>query len=465
MDLLHRVQNLIEEKRMLERGDGVIVGCSGGADSLCLLDLFLRLRMSMELTVRVVHLEHGFRGRESEADARFVEDFCARHGVECSTYRENVSQQARNAGISQETAGREARYRRFFEEKEMLQRRMEVEATRQNRECAPRVKIATAHNRNDQAETVLMRIMRGTGLEGLKGMELVRGDGLIRPLLTTDRAEIEAYCAQRGLQPRQDRTNLETNYTRNRIRLELIPYMKEHFNENVEEALCRLGRIAEEDQAVILAQARDLQDACEGKRRALAELSDGLRHQVVRLALEDRGLTADVSAVHLEQIDSLLKSEAASGTICLPRGYRVSVAYDQVFWEIPDGRATFPQGRLTSRQVSRSEIDSIEELKRLPKHRRCFDGDKIRKALEEAGQEELTLRFRQPGDFIRPLGSAGRKKLQDWLVDRKIPRRQRDSLPVVCIGNEVVWIVGHQISENYKVDIHSKKLIFVEFHQ
>lgn len=469
MDLLNRVQNLMEENRLLRRGDGVIVGCSGGPDSLCLLHLLMRLRGPMELRLRVVHLEHGFRGQASEQDARFVEDFCAEHEIESRIYREDVKETAKETGISWETAGREARYRCFFREKELLERRMAEEAP-QELQKKPCVRIAVAHNRNDQAETVLMHILRGTGLEGLKGMELSRADGVIRPLLTTDRGEIEAYCADMGLTPRYDHTNMETDCTRNRIRLELIPYIRENFNENVEEALCRLSRIAAESQQVIRTEAERIARTCAGDRRQLARLPDGLRHAAVLFLLKEKGLDGDVSSVHLYQIDRLLSGPSASGQVVLPRGYGVSVSYDTVRWLGPEenGAAAAVKRelsrRLTVRDADWTEVGSPERLRNWPLCQACLDGDKIRAAEEERG-ETLRLRFRRPGDFIRPLGSQGRKKMQDWMVDRKIPRQERDALPLLCIGSEVVWIPGHGISENFKVENKTTHLIFVEFHQ
>ena len=480
MKLLKTVRNIIEENDLLRRGDGVIAGCSGGPDSMCLLHLLMQLKEPLELTIRVVHLEHGFRGAASEEDARYVEGFCQTHGIDCVIRRENVREQAKRAGISEETAGREARYRLFFAEKERLERELRTKSC-PTEEPGPKVKIAVAHNKNDQAETILMRIMRGTGLEGLCGMELSRGDGIIRPLLTTDRSQIEAYCEEMGLCPRRDYTNEQADYTRNRIRLELIPYMKDYFNENVEDALLRLGRIASETQKMVRHQVKRIKET-EGKselsygtdRRALIRLDDGLRHAVIRDILKELGLTANVSSVHLQRIDDLLKSRSASGSVDLPKGYSVGVSYDSVQWNSPsagsaDETSEGAVGRITVREELRSGGNGLSMIRELSGNIKCFDGDKIRAVLrcgeEPVSGDMLTVRFRKPGDVIRPLGSPGRKKLQDWFVDRKIPRQMRDRVPLVCIGSEVLWIVGHQISENYKVEEQTKRLIFVEFHQ
>ena len=475
MKLLQRVKNIIDDHGLLEQGDGVIVGCSGGPDSMCLLHLLMELREDLELTLRVVHLEHGFRGEASEEDARYVQQYCCDHGIDCVVHREQVRERARRSGISDEAAGREARYELFFAERNRLEQDICAAETSHREATTPRVKIAVAHNKNDQAETILMRILRGTGLEGLCGMELARKDGIIRPLLTTDRREIEAYCEEHELLPRQDHTNQETDYTRNRIRLELIPYLEEHFNENVEDALCRLGMIASESMEVLHHSAEEaakyLHSDDAGRiddRPGLSSLEAGLRHELIRRELKGLGLTMNVSAVHLQQIDALLQSSAASGSVDLPQGYRLSVAYDCILWQPPSAEDA-AIGRITVHQRARWKGDTIAVLRRFPEQIRCFDGDKVLAALGRTEgtitAEDLTLRFRTPGDVFRPLGSPGRKKLQDWFVDRKIPRQVRDTIPLVCIGNEILWVTGQQISENFKVDEQTKQLIFVEFHQ
>ncbi|MBO5667038.1 MAG: tRNA lysidine(34) synthetase TilS [Firmicutes bacterium] len=469
MKLLQRIQHIIEEYELLQEGDGVIVGCSGGPDSMCLLHLLMELKEDMELTLRVVHLEHGFRGEASEADAQYVEAYCREHGIDCVVYRERVRELAKESGISEEMAGRQVRYQRFFQERRALIEQLQCDENQ--------VKIAVAHNKNDQVETVLMRILRGTGLEGLCGMELKRGDGVIRPLLTTDRREIEAYCEERGLQPCWDHTNDETDYTRNKIRLELIPYLKEHFNENVEEALLRLSDNASQVKPVIQAQVEEavkhLEKDENGRvidRRGLSRLEDGLRHQVVHQTLKDLGMANNASAIHLKQIDDLLRSKAASGSVDLPGPYCLAVAYDRILWPCDeDAEQSVSVGSIKIHQRDRWQGDTIAVLRRLSENRKCFDYDKILAALGRTEgpvtEEDLTLRFRKPGDVFRSLGSPGRKKLQDWFVDRKIPRQVRDKTPLVCIGSEILWITGYQISENFKVDEQTKRLIFVEFHQ
>lgn len=466
MDLLQKVKNFIEEYELIQKGDGVIVGCSGGPDSMCLLHLLMELKEPMDLTLRVVHLEHGFRGEASEEDARYVEEYCRDHEIDCVIHREQVRDRAKAAGISEEMAGREARYELFFAERDRL-----------HREGLSKVKIAVAHNRNDQVETVLMRILRGTGLEGLCGMEWKRPDGVIRPLLATDRSEIETYCEVHGLNPRRDHTNDETDYTRNKIRLDLIPYLKANFNENVEDALLRLSDNASQLKPVIQKAAKDSTDHLQKDgdgyvidRRGLAELDVGIRHQVIHQTLKELGMANNVSAVHLKQIDELLKSEAASGSIDLPGAKTVSVAYDRILWPCEeDAGKQGTVGSIKIHQRDRWQGDTIAVLRRLLDKTKCFDAQKVRAALgREEGAiavEDLTLRFRKPGDVFRSLGSPGRKKLQDWFVDRKIPKQERDGIPVVAIGNEILWVIGHQISENFKVDEQTKELIFVEFHQ
>ncbi len=530
MDLFDQVQNIIEETGMLHAGDGVVVGVSGGPDSLCLLHVLMRMAGPMQLKLRAVHLNHGFRGEAADADAAFVTAFCAEHGISCIVYSEQVAQQARERGVSEETAGRDARYRCFFVEKQRLEQQF-LDSGRQSA-----VKIAVAHNSDDQAETILMRIMRGTGIEGLQGMQLQREDGVIRPLLLESRRQIEAYCSSWALAPREDATNQQAAYTRNRVRLELLPYMREHFNDHITEALCRLGRIAQQQQEIVgreiercrmelvrrwedtSGSGRNQNSGSSGggyaaERSKIAALPEGLRHGLSRSVLKAMGLSQNLSSVHLQQIDALLKSRAASGQTHLPKGYRAAVSYDQILWLWPDKPAEEVQalqaegararesstaecataegfagqeiwqtngaGRVFLTCVSWQQMGSVAALRKLPFYQKCLDGDKIMRAVGMAAEggacaepamlqvltQKLTLRCRRAGDVIRPLGSSGRKKMQDYFVDRKIPRQQRDSIPLLCIGSEVIWAVGLQISENFKAEERSERLIFVEFHE
>lgn len=225
-DLSLVVEDTIKKYNMLNHGDSIVVGLSGGPDSMCLLHVLMGLKEAWGLKIYAAHLNHQFRGRDADEDALYVKKKCEEWGIEVFIQVFNVPAYAKEKGLSSEEAGREIRYKLFYE-------------------VAHKVganKIAIAHNMNDNAETVLMNLFRGSGIEGLKGIEATRGE-IIRPLINVRRDEIEAYCHEKKLNPRIDKTNLEPIYGRNKVRLELIPYIEKHFNGNIMSTLQRLSDI------------------------------------------------------------------------------------------------------------------------------------------------------------------------------------------------------------------------------
>ncbi|WP_300277188.1 tRNA lysidine(34) synthetase TilS, partial [Peptacetobacter sp.] len=222
--IFNKFVETIDKHNMISDGDKIIVALSGGPDSVCLIHLLNRLKESRNLEIYAAHLNHQIRGIEAQMDAMYVSELCNKLNIPVFIKSVDVPAYCEKNGLSLEEGARKVRYEMLYE----IKRR-----TGSN-------KIAVGHNMNDQAETVIMRIMRGTGLQGLRGIEYVREDGIIRPILDIERKDIEEYCTKNELDPKIDKTNLESIYTRNRIRLELIPYMKEHFNGNVIESIVRL---------------------------------------------------------------------------------------------------------------------------------------------------------------------------------------------------------------------------------
>ncbi|HID0865036.1 TPA: tRNA lysidine(34) synthetase TilS, partial [Clostridium botulinum] len=236
------VINTIKKYNMIEANDKIIVGVSGGPDSMCLLHMLCLLKNQLRIKdIYVAHINHGVRGAESDADEKYVENFCYTNNLGFFSKTINMDKIAKEKGISSESAGREARYD-FFN---YLRKELGAQ------------KIATAHNANDQAETVLMRIMRGTGLQGLIGINPIRDDLYIRPLINVLREDIENYCDKYKLNPRIDKTNLQSIYTRNKIRLELIPYIKDNFNEDIVNTLCRFSNIVSKDNNYLEEVSKD----------------------------------------------------------------------------------------------------------------------------------------------------------------------------------------------------------------
>ena len=232
--LEEKVLNTIKNNELIKNGDTIVIGVSGGPDSMALLNMLINLVNNKKIDAKLVvaHINHGLR-EEADEETRFVEDFCRQNNIECYVKREKVDELAKEQKIGTEEAGRKLRYS-FFEEI----------ANKVNAN-----KIATAHNANDNAETVLMNLMRGSGTTGLKGIEIKRDEKYIRPILELTRKEIEEYCKNENLNPKYDKTNKENIYTRNKIRNKLIPYIEEEFNPNIVTSINRLsGLVKEEDE-------------------------------------------------------------------------------------------------------------------------------------------------------------------------------------------------------------------------
>ena len=239
--ITEKVKTTIINNSLIEKGEHIVIGLSGGPDSVCLFHTLNQLKEEFDITLHTVHINHGLRPGAADEDQKYVETLCAEYQIPCHSFTFDVNRIAKEAGISSEDAGRQVRYQSFFEVAEKIEN-----------ETGCSVRIAVAQNRNDQAETVLMRILRGTGTDGLCGIEYLRkekGKGIIiRPLLDISREEIEQYCSENHLNPQIDLTNLKPIYTRNKIRLELLPYLRGNFNTNITAALNRLSKIAKEDK-------------------------------------------------------------------------------------------------------------------------------------------------------------------------------------------------------------------------
>ena len=359
MSLRKKVQKTIKDHELFSEGDSVVIGVSGGPDSICLLHILFSLSAEIyHLDLHVVHVNHQLRGKDADEDERYVREFCKTRNIPCHVYRFDVSKIAKEEKLSTEDAGRRLRYQAFEEVRESVKIGADV-GNAGSRKCV----IAVAQNANDQAETVLMRLMRGAGLTGMGGMEYKREDGVIRPLLDATREEIEGYCEDQRLFPRIDETNLQTDYTRNRIRLELLPYIKQNFNENIVQTLNRFAAICREDARVLDEQATALVDcgiatvkqsfravgAQEPQAvaapeagaierilfplRMLQKQPVALRHRMILLLFARIGLTRDMAAAHLKQADAIIEEGKTSKIVGFPHGYSLRIRYGIVVVE------------------------------------------------------------------------------------------------------------------------------------
>lgn len=436
------VRRTVKEHRLFGNTMHIIIGLSGGPDSLCLFDLLCRMAKPMALHLYPVHVNHGLRTGAAEEEQRWVEAVCAARGWPCRTFAYDCKQIAAEEGLTSEEAGRSVRYRSFAAvATELIARGI----------ARTQIVIAVGHNRNDQCETILFRLLRGTGIDGLSGIAYKRydaaGTAIVRPLLDVRRAEIEAYCLARNLQPRRDLTNDEPIYTRNRIRLELLPYLREEYNAGIDEALWRLGRLAASDSDYMQEQAEAAFSAAfvaqddGGVTLATAQLKTlhpAVRSRVYRKALRTAGIAENVSLAHLAGIETIVLGENPSGSCDVPGG-RVVRQYAVVRFVAKRRTAVESDGpkRPKREETSDSGAAAINARFSLAALQAVYGPD---------AAKQVTLRHRRDGDFMqiridRAAQALHRKKLQDIMVDMKVPRETRDHLWLAAIGREILWIL------------------------
>ncbi|MFO7295079.1 MAG: tRNA lysidine(34) synthetase TilS [Caldicoprobacter sp.] len=457
--MLSKVLHTIHKYNMLLSGERVLVGISGGPDSVALLHVLKRIERDMGIEVYAAHVHHGIRGTVADQDAEFVAQLCQQWDVPLFVERANVPRLADEWGMTLEEAGRIVRYR-FFDE--VLQ---DIRGH----------KIALGHNRDDQAETILHHILRGTGMQGLQGIRPVRQNKIIRPLIEVSRAEIEEYCHQNGLDFRLDTTNQDVAYTRNRIRHELIPYIKQHFNPNIVDALVRMGTIIRDEEEF-------LQDYCRKEYDKLVRVSNqnqlridlqgflmqpiAVRRRVLRMALRAMSGTLDnIGANHVEEVLDMASNCTTGAMLMLPSGIRVLKDYgDIVVWRgelrRPVQPFEYPLDVPASVTVKECGIEVVAQ--RVPREEVSFsspwrvyiDGDVI------VGR--LRIRNRRQGDRFKPFGMEGTKKLKEYFIDRKVPRHERDGIPLVVDEKNIIWVVGLQIHDDYKITPMTRNVIQLE---
>lgn len=434
----------IEKYRMIEAGSQAVAGVSGGADSVCLLFLLMEYQKRVPFSLRAVHVNHHVRGEEAVRDQEFTRRLCESLGVPLDLYDYDVPRMAETEHLSCEEAGREARRRAFYR-------------TACRWERPDQVRIALAHHENDQAETVLHNLVRGAGLAGLAGIRPVHrtGSGMyIRPLLCISREETENYLIQRGIPWVTDSTNEEEVYTRNKIRREILPALMQINSGAVKNIAAAAGRVLEaEDYLSELTQkAVEKYTAKEGSvwilSRDLFEEPMLLQKRVVKNVLEAAaGKKKDLSSAHMEAVLELAKGRTGASA-SLIYGLRAQQVYGDI--------------HITRGEQEKKDLLELEfrvfpyENQQIPEktYTKWFDYDKIKNS--------LAVRRRLPGDYLMISRDGGTKKLKDYFIDCKVPRRERDNVTLLADGSHVLWAVGYRISEYYKVTSQTKKVIKVQ---
>jgi len=467
-----QVRGTIARYGMLRSGERILVAVSGGPDSTALLAILHRLAPEMRLDLHVAHLDHGWRGRSSARDAEFVRRLAVRLGLPVTVghlgavvWQTRVRRQS-----SREARARELR-NSFL------------------RETAREIgahKVALGHTRDDQAESFLMRLLRGAGPRGLAGTYPVVDGVIIRPLIDTRRRDILAYLKERHLSYRIDPTNRDLSLTRNRIRLRLLPLLERQFNPNVVETLAHaadllrdednyLGDLAAE-RFRLLASLRG--DSVVLRSRALQDLPVPLRRRILRLALaEARGDLRRIALQHVEQSLSLLEERRRRGRVSLPGGTAVDVQGDQLriaregppagaaaagddgviareaLCPVP-GEVHLPGFGLRLRATVVPRSEAPVDLRTAGRSRAYLDADLL--------PGPLLIRPRRPGDRFVPLGAPGTRKVKSFLIDRKVPVDERGRIPLVLSGDRIAWVVEHAIDDRFKVTDRTSRILVLE---
>ena len=460
---VQRAHRFIAQHRMIQPKETVLVGVSGGVDSLALLYTLHTLHYQIDCQLHVAHLDHSFR-EDSAKDAVYVAAQADRLGIPISSDRIDVPQLMRDQKLSAEVAARRARYR-FYE---CVSER--IGAT----------KIALGHHRGDQAETVLMNLLRGAGASGLKGILPVRDGKFIRPLLTFSRQEIEDFVAQLGLQPRRDATNYHLNHLRNRVRLALIPTLERAYNSNIQNALNQTAELLQVESDYLEVLAHDAFQACRRESyapdtvvldRCLFQAHHlALRRRILRLAIgEVFGEVRDLYFNHFESMMNLIDGDAPNTILDLPHGGLFRRAYNRLLIQKSGGshapfeyEVTVPGHTLFPLLDAEMVATVVEQpmnctADKFPdgKFQAVFDLDRL--------QLPLTLRQRRDGDRFHPFGMQGTKKLKDLLIDAKVPQQERQRVPVLMSGTEIIWVVGYRTSEPSKIRTTTKRRLYLSY--
>ncbi len=461
MNFIGKIKETVEKYRMLQEGDTVIVGVSGGVDSVVLLHVLMALRDEYDLSLVVVHMDHGIRGEESRREAGFVRDLARGMGLPFETAVADVPALARRKHISLQEAAREARYG-FYEEA---------------RKKHTGQKVATGQTADDQAETILMRVIRGAGLRGLKGIPPFRGRGYIRPLIETSREEVEKYADKEGLSFTIDSSNIKDIYLRNRVRHDLIPHLEREYNPNIRVGLARMASILSREDDYLDRKAEEaLASLIKGTNEELSLHIPSLKafHEAIwfrvlqkMLAIVLGGDLRTIKTVHLDGVFRLLTNRAPNKVLCLPQGIYAEKHYTELFIRRGRPPVVFPfeyivdvPGVTILEGLGKKLVTRIERVKRgAPMERDSkvvyLDDDRL--------VRPLTLRSFEEGDLFIPLGMKGRKKLKDFFIDSKVPKALRRRVPLLISGGTIAWVVGYRINECFKLREGSKRALRAEY--
>lgn len=466
MDLINKFKEKLIQFSLIEKGDRLLLGVSGGPDSLTMLDLFNRTKDEFNLKLVIFHLNHCFRS-EAKKEARYVEKICEKKNLPVVVKSFDVSSYAEKKGLTPEEAAREVRFSKM--KKILLERSLQ--------------RVCLGHNRDDVVETVLFNLFRGCGLRGLKGIEpktVVKGIKLIHPLLFFTRQQIESYCELKNLNPVSDPTNNQSIYTRNQIRNEILPLIEEKINPQVKKAVFRTSELVREvDNYLSVQVSEEKDDVIIEKKETkivlkinqLQSLAPPVRKGIIRdMIVCLKGHPDNIYYNHFQKIEELIFELETGKKIELKDNIIIKKVYDKLILSLGDQpkghkqycyRLSLP-GKISlskGRWIKAKTIDdpTLLSKKKMADEARCFcDIKKVKLPLR--------VRNRKPGDKIQPLGMKGTKKVKDIFIDQKIDPKQRELIPLVIDDKQrIIWVVGLKMDDRFKIEDSTEEVLALEY--
>lgn len=450
------VMENIYEKNLIEPGDNILIALSGGPDSVFLFYNLIKLKDTLSFNLYASHVNHMYRGEEAQHDEDFVRDLCKRYGVRLFVRRKHAGEYARELKVTEEEAGRILRYG-FFEE---------------NLNEIGEGKIAVAHNLNDQAETVLQRIIRGTGIDGLSAMSFRNGN-IIRPMLNVPKSEVLKYLNENEYNYCVDETNLHDIYGRNKIRLNLIPYLEKNFNPNIQESLYRMSEIMERDKKII-------ENYVEPKFHAILKEKDENRvildvgklrnlepeemGRILRRGVQElKGTMLNIEMKHIDYAVNFIMTGTTGKKINLSDGFTIEISYDNlIINKIVEKVPSFQYNIVLNNPLYIPEVGKTLFLRVLDASEFNIEDSSVSIDYDLI-KGTLVVRNRRIGDSMIPCGMTGRKKIKDIFIDLKIPADERDKKLILADDENILWLEDFRIHDSFKVSSSTNKILNINW--
>ena len=450
MDLKERVRDTINKYSMISHGGNVLIGLSGGPDSVCLANVLDKLKEDFKISLHAVYIDHGLRPEETGKEADFCRGFCKERGINFIEESVNVKEHAEEGGINLQEAARELRYQK-----------LEEISTRIGTEY-----IALGHNADDQAETVLMRLLKGAGMKGLSGIPPVR-DLIIRPLIEIERSVIEDYLKDNSVAYMLDSSNLKEKYFRNWLRLSLMSEIKKKDPAVIREISRTAEILRDEDTYIEIIVTKTLMRLFSRKNDGTIELfltpletiEKPLLRRVLRRAVDAAKGLRGISFTNIEDIIDLIRNGKAGDSLDLPKEIRVIREYSIL------KISTLKHVKISEYKLEPPCDVAIREtgaaIKAVYEEKGSDPNDGKKEVILDAGLMKFPLRIRPRavGDHFYPAGFGRKKKLQDFFVDEKVPRDMRDSVPLVLSGEDIVWVAGFRADERFTATDKTEKVV------